>query len=89
MDLPDPLPDTPYTAVAFRLTHFHFDEDEQADAEGSLVLEMAGQLPGTDADVLVPFEMTPELALDLITDLVAQYHCIMQGPPDDDEDDDL
>lgn len=87
MKLPDEFPETPYGAVAFRLSHVHFDENEESNEPGSLVLEVAGRLPGTEADVVVPFEMTPSMALELVEELVAQYRCLAEGPPSDEEGD--
>lgn len=87
MKLPDELPENPYVAVAIRLSHFHIDEEEaETDEPGTLLLEIAGKLPGTDADVIVPFELTSSMALDLIEDLVSQYRCLVSGSPDDEDD---
>lgn len=81
MKLPDELPEVPYWAVAFRLTHVHFEEEEdETDEPGTLLLEVAGRLPGTEADVVVPFEMTAPMALELVEQLVAQYRCLVDGP---------
>lgn len=85
MKLPDELPESPYGAVAFRLTHFHFEDEEkdETDEPGALLLELAGKLPGTDADVVVPFELTASMALELMEQLVAQYRCLADGPLDE------
>ncbi len=84
MKLPDEPPAAPYAAVAFRLTHYHFDEnDEELDEPGTLVVEFAGKLPGTEAEVVVPFEMTAGMAIQLVDELVAQYRCLVHGPLDE------
>jgi hypothetical protein len=87
MKLPDELPDTPYIAAAFRLSHFHAEEEQEDDGEpGAMLLEIAGKLPGTDADIIVPFEMTASMAIELVEELIVQYRCLVHGPPEDDDD---
>jgi len=83
MKLPHEVSETPYTIEAFRVVHFHEDSDE---FPGTIVLEIAGGLPGTDAEVVVPFEMTPENALQLADELLHQYRCLVHGLPEEDED---
>lgn len=80
MKLPEDISDTPYEVLAFRVTHFH---EEDNDAPPMLQIEVAGRLPGTEAEVLVPFEMPPETALQLADELVHQYRCLIHGLPED------
>lgn len=84
MNLPKDVADTPYEVLAFRVTHFH---EEDNDAPPSVQIEIAGRLPGTEAEVLVPFDMPPETALHLADELVHQYRCLVHGLPEDDEED--
>ena len=87
MKLPDHLPDTPYRGVAFRLNHFHSPDDApEEEYPGTLLLEIAGKLAGTEAEVVVPFELTADMALELVDELIAQYRCLVQGPPEDEAD---
>ena len=85
MPLPKDIADTPYEVIAFRVTHFHTEED--GDLPPAVQIELAGQLPGTDAEVVVPFEMPPETALRIADELLHQYRCLMHGLPDDELDD--
>jgi hypothetical protein len=89
VDLPKELPDTPYVAAAFRISHFHIDEEDDPSYPGTLVLELAGKLPGTEADIHVPFEISHGMAIEIVEDLIAQYRCMTYGERDySDEGDD-
>jgi len=85
--LPKELPDTPYVAGAFRISHWHVDEEDDPTFPGTLVLEFAGRLPGTEVDVVVPFEIPHDMAIELVEDLMSQYRCLIYGERryDDDE----
>ena len=83
MKLPDDLPETPYEVVAFRVHHFHPGGDD--DADGSVLVEIGARLPGTEAELVVPFEMTPENVVSLVDELLHQYRCLVHGLPDDEE----
>lgn len=83
MKLPDDLPETPYEVVAFRVHHFHPPEDE--DDLGTVLLEIGARLPGTEAELVVPFEMPPETVVGLVDELLHQYRCLVHGLPDEDE----
>ena len=83
--LPDEIPQTPYEATAFRVHHYHVDEGEPG-APGTLVLEIAANLPGTEAELVVPFEMTTDTVVGLIDELLHQYRCVTYGLPDEEED---
>ena len=85
MKLPKDIADTPYEVVGFRVVHFHEDEN---DMPPTFQLEIAGRLPGTEAEVVVPFEMPPETALQLADELLHQYRCLMHGLPEQDDLDD-
>jgi hypothetical protein len=87
MKLPDELPETPYEVVAFRVHHFHPPDEDEED-EGSLLLEIGARLPGTEAELVVPFEMSPDSVVGLIDELLHQYRCLAYGLPDDPEDED-
>jgi hypothetical protein len=86
MKLPDELPETPYEVVAFRVHHFHPPEDGPDEDLGSVLLEMGARLPGTEAEVIVPFEMTPETLVGIVDELLHQYRCLVHGLPDDEDD---
>ncbi len=81
--LPDEIAETPYDVVAFRLTHVHDEGDPESP--GTLMLELAGRLRDTELDVVVPFEMSPETALEMADELVHQYRCLVHGLPDDED----
>ena len=84
MKLPDELPETPYEVVAFRVHHFHPPEDVEDD-DGTVLLEIGAQLPGTEAEIVVPLEMSVETVIGLVDELVHQYRCLTHGLPDEDE----
>jgi hypothetical protein len=86
MKLPDELPETPYEVVAFRVHHFHPPEDEEDG--GSVLLEIGARLPGTEAELVVPFEMSPETVIGIVDELMHQYRCLVHGLPDDEDDED-
>lgn len=81
MKLPDDLPETPYQVLAYRVHHFHDDDND--DLQGTVVVEIGAQLPGTEAEVIVPFEMTPETVIGLVDELMHQYRCVTYGLPDE------
>lgn len=83
MKLPDELPETPYEVVAFRVHHFHPPEDD--DGDGSLLLEFGARLAGTDFELTVPLEMSPDSVIGLIDELIHQYRCLEYGLPDEDD----
>ena len=93
MKLPDELPETPYEVVAFRVHHFHPPEDEppieDGGSFGSLMLEIGARLPGTEAELVVPFEMTPETVIGIVDELLHQYRCLVHGLPDDEDADEI
>jgi hypothetical protein len=84
MKLPDELPETPYEVVAFRVHHFHPPDDEEED-DGTVLLEIGAQLPGTEAEIVVPLEMSVETVIGLVDELVHQYRCLVHGLPDEEE----
>ncbi len=85
MKLPDDLPEAPYEVVAFRVNHFHPPEEaEDEGEEGTILLEIGARLPGTEAELVVPFEMTPETVIGLIDELIHQYRCLEYGFSDED-----
>ena len=84
MKLPDELPEAPYEVVAFRVNHFHPPEEGDEDEEGSVLLEIGARLPGTEAELVVPFEMTPETVIGLIDELIHQFRCLEYGFSDED-----
>ena len=79
MKLPKDLPDTPYEAAAFRISHWHVDEEDDPAFPGTLVLEFAGRLPGTEAEVVIPFEIPHDMAIEIVEDLISQYRCLIYG----------
>jgi hypothetical protein len=83
MKLPDELPEAPYEVVAFRVNHFHPPDDAEDDDEGTLLLEIGARLPGTEAELVVPLEMTPETVIGLIDELIHQYRCLEYGFADE------
>lgn len=83
--LPDELPETPYQVGAYRIHHYHLEEDDPA-YPGTFVVELAGHLPGTEAEVLIPFEMTADMVVGLIDELMHQYRCVAVGLPDEEDD---
>ena len=85
MKLPDELPQQPYEVVAFRVNHFHVDEEDEDGFPGTILVEVGAQLPGTEAEILVPLEMTTESALGLVDELLHQYRCLTYGLPDEAE----
>jgi hypothetical protein len=87
MKLPKDVADTPYEVLAFRVTHFHAEDNEELAP--SVQIEVAGRLPGTEAEVMVPFEMPPETALQLADELLHQYRCLVHGLPEDEGEDDI
>ncbi len=90
MKLPDELPETPYEVVAFRVHHFHPPEglpDDPEEAGGSLLLEIGARLPGTEAELVVPFEISPETVIGIMDELLHQYRCLVHGLPDDEDED--
>lgn len=87
MKLPDDLPEAPYEVVAFRVNHFHPPDEEDDAEEGTLLLEIGARLPGTEAELVVPFEMTPETVIGLIDELIHQYRCLTYGFPDEEDED--
>jgi hypothetical protein len=82
MKLPDELPETPYEAVAFRVVHMHVDEEDDPAYPGTLLLEIAARLPGTEAEITVPFELTVGTAISLVDELLHQYRCVAHGIED-------
>ncbi len=82
MKLPDEIPETPYEVMAFRVHHFHPPDDDDVD-EGSILLEVGARLPGTEAELVVPLEMTPETVIGLVDELMHQYRCLSYGLPED------
>jgi hypothetical protein len=72
--------------VAFRVNHFHPPDDAPDVEEGSVLLEIGARLPGTEAELVVPLEMSPETVIGLIDELVHQFRCLEYGFADDDED---
>ena len=87
MKLPDDLPETPYEVMAFRVHHFHPPEDDD-EFDGTILLEIGARLPGTEAELIVPFEMTPETVIGIVDELLHQYRCLTHGLPDDEDADD-
>lgn len=85
MTLPKDIADTPYEIVAFRVTHFHADQEGGDELPAAVQIELAGRLPGTTAEVMVPFEMPPETALRIADELLHQYRCLVHGLPEEDE----
>lgn len=81
MKLPKDIADTPYEVQAFRVTHFHSDDEFPPVVQ----VEVAGHLSGTEAEVVFPFAMPPEMALQLADELLHQYRCLMHGLPEEDE----
>lgn len=84
MKLPDELPEAPYEVVAFRVNHFHPADDADDDEDGSVLLEIGARLPGTEAELVVPFEMTPDTVIGLIDELIHQFRCLEYGFADED-----
>lgn len=88
MKLPDELPETPYEVVAFRVHHFHpHEEPNEIGDIGSVLLEIGARLPGTEAELVVPFEMSPETVIGIVDELLHQYRCLVHGLPDDEDED--
>jgi hypothetical protein len=86
MKLPDELPETPYEVVAFRVHHFHPPEDADETGDlGSVLLEIGARLPGTEAELVVPLDMSPETVIGIVDELLHQYRCLVHGLPDDEE----
>ena len=85
MKLPDDLPETPYTAAAFRVTHDHVDDEKDPDFPGRVLLEIGAQLPGTEADLVVPFRLTPDMVIGIAEELLASYRCMTYGYPEDED----
>jgi hypothetical protein len=83
MKLPKEIAETPYEVSAFRVSHFHVDEEEDGAFPGTILVEFAGQLPGTEAEVMVPLEMTTDTALRLMDELIHQYRCLAIGLDED------
>ena len=83
MKLPDELPEQPYEVVAFRVHHFHPPDDE--DVDGTILLEVGARLPGTEAELVVPLEMSPDTVIGLMDELLHQYRCLEHGLPDEED----
>jgi hypothetical protein len=83
--LPDELPETPYEVVAFRVHHFHVDDTEDDAYPGTVLIEVGANLPGTEAEIVVPLEMSAESAIGLVDELLHQYRCLEFGIPDEGE----
>lgn len=83
MDLPDEFPETPYVVTAFRVSHIHVDDPDIYP--GTLVLELAGRLQGTEAEVTIPFEMPVDTVIGVADELLHQYRCLAHGLPDYDD----
>lgn len=85
MKLPDELPQTPYSALAFRVTHDHRDDEDDPEYPGSVLLEIGAKLAGTDADVVVPFTLTPDMVIGIAEELLASYRCLVYGFPEEED----
>jgi hypothetical protein len=88
MKLPDEISETPYEVVAFRVHHFHIDEEDDDAHPGTVLVEIGARLPGTEAEIVVPLELTPEMVVGLADELVHQFRCLAYGIPDETEPDD-
>lgn len=90
MDLPKEIAEAPYQVTAFRVSHFHSEDEEDPAHPGTVLVEFAGQLVGTEAELVVPLEMTTETAVRLMDEILHQYRCLAYGledePADDDDD---
>lgn len=84
MKLPDELPQAPYEVVAFRVHHFHPEEEE--GPPGTVLVEFGANLPGTEAEIVVPLEMSTDMVIGLVDELVHQYRCLTHGIPEEDDD---
>lgn len=83
MKLPDEISETPYEVVAYRVHHFHVDDENDGAHPGTVLVEIGARLPGTEAEIVVPIELTVEMVVGLADELVHQYRCLAYGIPDE------
>lgn len=84
MKLPDEISQTPYEVVAYRVHHFHVDEPNDEAHPGTVLIEIGARLADTEAEIVVPLELTVEMVVGLADELVHQYRCLAYGIPDED-----
>ena len=85
MKLPEEISQTPYEVVAYRVHHFHVDDDNEESHPGTVLIEIGARLAGTEAEIVVPLELNVEMVVGLADELVHQYRCLAYGIPDDDD----
>ncbi len=83
MKLPDEISQTPYEAVAYRVHHFHVDDESDEANPGTVLIEIGARLPGTEAEIVVPIELNVEMVVGLADELIHQYRCLAYGIPDE------
>ena len=83
MKLPDEISQTPYEVVAYRVHHFHVDDEKDEAHPGTVLVEIGARLGGTEAEIVVPLELTVEMVVGLADELVHQYRCLAYGIPDE------
>ena len=83
MKLPDEISQTPYEVMAYRVHHFHIDDETDEAHPGTVLVEIGARLPGTEAEIVVPIELTVEMVVGLADELIHQYRCLSYGIPDE------
>lgn len=83
MKLPDEISQTPYEVVAYRVHHFHVDDESEGAHPGTVLIEVGARLAGTEAEIVVPLELNVEMVVGLADELLHQYRCLAYGIPDE------
>lgn len=83
MKLPEEISQTPYEVLAYRVHHFHVDDPSDDAHPGTVLIEVGARLPGTEAEIVVPLELTVEMVVGLTDELIHQYRCLAYGLPED------
>ncbi len=83
MKLPDEISQTPYEVVAYRVHHFHVDDEQDEANPGTVLIEIGARLADTEAEIVVPLELTVEMVVGLADELLHQYRCLAYGIPDE------
>lgn len=83
MKLPDEISQTPYEVVAYRVHHFHVDDEHDEAHPGTVLIEIGARLADTEAEIVVPLELPVEMVVGLADELLHQYRCLAYGIPDE------